>query len=231
MTGYRALTLLIGVLATCTMMCVSAFAGDQDSRFDISPDGARVDFDLKDAPRRDVLNRLFAATGVEIRWINASYGNERISGKFSGSASSVARDLLAQTNFVLVHDQDGGSSRVIRVLIVGPAQRQSAPEALAAIAATMPSSGERNGVPTAAPAGASVPAHGQTSARQFGRGGDSTGLRPPPPEAAPLPVIPPGAEAPRLIPPPPGTALPLIPASPGARPPPLGASQSPGVDN
>src|SRR5437868_14382185 len=63
------MTLLIGVLATCALICVSAFAGDQGSRFDISPDGARVDFDLRDAPRRDVLKRLFAGTDVEIRWI------------------------------------------------------------------------------------------------------------------------------------------------------------------
>src|SRR5262245_34573913 len=124
---------------SCTLMCGSACAGDQDSRFDLSPDGSRVDFDLRDAPRRDVLDRLFAGRGIEIRWINSSFANERISGRFSGSVSNVARDLLVQTNFVLVHEVQGETSRVTRVVVVGPAKGEPRSDALAALAAAVSS--------------------------------------------------------------------------------------------
>src|SRR5262245_65483966 len=117
------LKLLAAVLGTgCALTYGLALAGDQASRFDISPDGARVDFDVRDAPRRDVLDRLFAGTGVEIRWISSTYASERITGTFSGSSSSVVRELLGRTNFVLVRDHDDEMSRVIRVVVVGPAK-------------------------------------------------------------------------------------------------------------
>src|SRR5215471_17372664 len=106
-------TLTAAVCALCIGGCGGltttnpAFAGVDDSRFEFSADGASVDLDVKDTARRDVLNRLFDGTGVEIRWINSSFANERISGKFSGTPVTVARMLLAQTNLLIVHDHGG----------------------------------------------------------------------------------------------------------------------------
>ena len=226
MNGCRMRKLLAGALGVwCALPCGLAVGDDQGSRFDVSPDGARIDFDVRDAPRRDVLHRLFAGTGVEIRWVSPSYAEERISGKFSGTASSVARDLLARTNFVLVREHDDATSRVIRVVVVGPASGRPPAEALAALAAAMPASAT---APAAPPTGTRSP----TALPAWGRGGEAAGpLKPPPPEAAPLPLIPPGAEAPPLIPPPPDAALPLIPVGPGAAAPALNPTQPIGANN
>jgi hypothetical protein len=115
---------LLGAGVCGGLMCgCLALAGDLDSRFDISPDGANVDFDVRDTARRDVLSRLFDGTGIEIRWVNPSFADERISGQFSGTASAVARQLLARTNFVLVHDGSDQASRVVRVVIRPGASR------------------------------------------------------------------------------------------------------------
>src|SRR6516164_8686140 len=119
-----------------------AFAGVDKSRFQFSPDGASVDLDVKDTSRRDVLDRLFEGTGVEIRWINSSFANERISGKFSGTPATVAQVLLAQTNLLIVHDHSGEASRVVRIIIVGPSAGEKASAGLAGIAAAMQHAGK-----------------------------------------------------------------------------------------
>jgi hypothetical protein len=95
-----------------------AFAGMQDSRFGIDSDGTNVDFDVRETSRREVLDRVFAHSGVEITWLNAAFGDELITGTFSGTPSAVARRLLAQTNFVMIYGGDD-KSRVSRVLIIG----------------------------------------------------------------------------------------------------------------
>jgi hypothetical protein len=99
-----------------------AFAGVQDSRFAIDPDGTNVEFDVRETPRREVLDRLFAHSGITITWLNAASGDELISGTFSGTPAAVARRLLAQTNFVIVYGGGDDKSRVSRVLIIGRAK-------------------------------------------------------------------------------------------------------------
>jgi hypothetical protein len=231
MSGCRVRSIL-GTVAACALLAGSAVADSEDSRFDISQDGARVDFDVRDVPRRDVLNRLFAGTGIEIRWISASFGDERMSGKFSGPAPSVARQLLAQTSFVLVHGDADQSSRVIRVVVVGPAGGEPSSAALAALAVAMPPSRPTNGAPTAEADRPSAHTRGQAPLSESGRSVEAARpLRPAPPGGAPLPTVPSGAEAPRLIPPAPDAALPLIQARPGAAAPPLIPPAPTGVNN
>src|SRR5262245_16718447 len=202
-------TSLVG-LAACLLSGL-ALAGHQDSRFDVSPDGTLVDFDVQDVPRRDVLDRLFAAAAIEVRWIGSSFGDERISGKFSGPAASVARQLLAQTSFVLVHGDGDQAARVIRVVVVGPARGEQSSAALAALTAALP--GEAAGPPAHGP--------GQMPLSESTRGGEAVGPVRPRAGAVGLPLVPSGAQAPRLVPPPPDMALPLTPPRPGAAAPPL----------
>lgn len=111
-----------------------AFAAVQDSRFEFTADGADVDFDVRNVPRRDVLDRLFADTGIEFKWLSSSFAAEPISGQFNGAPSSVVRQLLAKTNFVIAYDD---KSRLSRVIIVGPATGEQASTGLAAIAAAV----------------------------------------------------------------------------------------------
>jgi hypothetical protein len=216
MAGWR--TILLGLLGAGVysgLVCGRlALADIQDSRFDISPDGANVDFDVRDTARRDVLSRLFDGTGIEIRWVNPSFADERISGRFSGPVSAVARQLLARTNFVLVHDRSDHASRVIRVVIVGPATGEQT-AGRAAIAAAMPSAGKVIGAPkpnsvAAVPDRAdaakpqladSPPRADPTALTAPEEKGDASGFMKPPPAGAtaPLLVPPPGIEAPTLL--------------------------------
>src|SRR5262249_19019476 len=65
--GILCLGAYVGVTATNPIA-----AAVQDSRFEFSPDGTKVVFEVTDVPRREVLDRLFAGTGIEVKWLNAS---------------------------------------------------------------------------------------------------------------------------------------------------------------
>jgi hypothetical protein len=124
MDGFRASFRACGKLCVLVVVgCIHAavgFAGVQDSRFVISPDGAFVDFDVRDVPRREVMTRLFADKGIKLEWLTPSFGDEKISGTFKGSHAAVAQQLLAQSNFVVVRDP-GGENKISRLIIIGPA--------------------------------------------------------------------------------------------------------------
>jgi hypothetical protein len=232
-------------LATTACGCIIslnlAVAGIQESRFDFSADGANAEFEVRDVPRREVLNRLFADTGIEIRWINAAFADEAMSGMFRGASDVVARQLLAQMNFVIVSDGSDDTPRVTRLIVVGPAKGDQSWPTLSAIttamAAAIPKRVRKEAPPTAVPAAVTPPAD-QGRARAIGMAAsplmptlspeaaaDTTGLmKPPPPdEAAPQPVFTAGMDAPPLIVPHDtmtpfkaaiaGIALPLVPVA------------------
>jgi hypothetical protein len=140
MNGKRTLDVLLCTLcagACCGLLGLDlAVAGVEDSRFEFSPDGASVEFDVRDTSRREVLSQLFAGSDLEITWINAAFAAERIRGKFTGTPAAVARQLLAQTNFVIVYD-GGETSRAVRLLVVGPAQGEQSSAGLAALTAAI----------------------------------------------------------------------------------------------
>jgi len=127
----------------------SVSAAVQDSRFEFSPDGANVAFEVSDVSRREVLDRLFAGTGIEVKWLNAAFANEPISGTFGGDRSAVARVLLSQTNFVIGYDD---KARLARVVIVGPSGKEPNASALAALTAAIRLNGSRaSDLPNAVP--------------------------------------------------------------------------------
>jgi hypothetical protein len=233
MRGFRTLRIVVGTLGACSGLIWAnlGFAAVQDSRFAVSPDGTTVDFDVRDVPRREVLNRLFAEAGIELKWLDAVFADELITGTFNGTPFSVARQLLARTNFVIAYDDN---ARVARVVVVGPASGEQASPGLAAIAAAMqpssqPKASSKAELPIAAMAqnnAAGTPAKdGSRTApdsignlpvmSELGTGVDATPvLRPPPPgETAPQLVSVPGAPA--LIPPSPGIYIvpPLMPVT------------------
>jgi len=133
--GILCLGAYVGVTATNPIA-----AAVQDSRFEFSPDGADVVFEVTDVPRREVLDRLFAGTGIEVKWLNASFADEPISGTFAGARTAIARVLLSQTNFVIGYDD---KARLARVVIVGPAGKEPNAPALAALTAAIQLNGKR----------------------------------------------------------------------------------------
>jgi hypothetical protein len=141
MNGKRTLDVLLAIL--CAGVCSGfvgldqARAGVEDSRFEFSADGTSIEFDVHDTARRDVLSQLFAGSDLEIVWINVAFAAERIRGRFAGTPAAVARQLLAQTNFVIVHDASGEQTRVVRLVVVGPAQREQSSAGLATLTAAI----------------------------------------------------------------------------------------------
>jgi hypothetical protein len=128
-----------GWLPVAVSFALTWRAGVQDSRFEFSSDGTSVDFDVRDTSRREVPNQFFAGTDIEIQWTNTAFADQRISGKFSGTPTAVLQQLLAQSNFVIVRDGSGDTSRVVRVIIDGPTRREQSSAGLAALAATIKS--------------------------------------------------------------------------------------------
>jgi len=228
MNGCPALKPLLGRLAAAACGSVIslnlAVAGIQDSRFDFSADRANIEFEVRDVPRREVLSRLFAGTGVEIRWSNPSFADEAMSGTFSGSAAAVARELLAQMNYVIVHDGRADDSRPVQIVVVGSAKGERSSTGLAAIDRAMqpaphrrPALAEatparRNGLGMGPATDSSTRAAPSLGRAELGTTGDATGLlKPPAPgETAPPLVASPGTEAPSLIPPKEGEAPPPL---------------------
>jgi hypothetical protein len=212
MRTFRGLTSLFARLCLCAcggiIFAGMALADVQESRFDISSDEANVALDVQGISRRAVLDRLFANTGIEFNWLNPSVADELISGKFNGTLSGIARQLLAQTDFVLVYD-GADKVRIARVLIVGRARSgQSAARTAGIEAAMRLPAGVMAALPMPAPGGVLTPMP----------------MRPPAGVMAPSPMPAPGGVlTPMPLPASGSVAVPLLvlmPADAG-RPPPL----------
>ena len=193
----------VGVAAAIGCMQVSpGIAGVEDSVFFISADGSSVAFDVHDVSRREVLDRLLTSNSIELEWVDAAAGDERISGAFRGSTDAVLQRLLAQTDFVAVYDRDGDNTRIARLIIVGKAASRSKSMQLA---------GEKpaTGLPATLQPPALTPVEGTAE------------LKPPSPQDLATPLFvpaPPGTAAPVLVPHSgAGVTLPLL-AAPGGKP-------------
>jgi hypothetical protein len=178
------------VAAFAAMHAGASLAGVQDSVFFISPDGSHVAFDVRDVPRREVLSRLLRGEAVELEWGDSAMAEERITGAFKGTIEAVLQRLLAQTDYVVIYANDGGRSRIARLIIVGkggaPSQTIQLPKPAPSI---ITGAGE---APKLAP-------------------GTPIYLTPPPPAR---PLVPAPAEAPMALPLPSAAAHPLsIPPS------------------
>ena len=115
----------LGIVAGIGGMPVGpASAGIRESAFFIAPDGASVVFDVRDVPRREVVDRLLAGRAVVLEWLDDALADEPITGVFNGSAEAVLQRLLAQANFVVVYDRSGDQPRISRLTILGKAAKQ-----------------------------------------------------------------------------------------------------------
>src|SRR2546423_15244381 len=59
----------------------SAGAGLADIRLEVSSDGKKVNFEVRDTPRREVLRQLFYGSPVAIKRIKAPFSQQRLGGK------------------------------------------------------------------------------------------------------------------------------------------------------
>jgi len=232
--------------AACSAVLVvaSPSAGFADVRLEFSADGKKVDFEVGNVPRREALKQLFSDSPVEIKWINAAFAEQRIGGKFSGAPATVIRQLLAGTNFIVVHREENDASRVVELIIVGPANGELSSTGVAALAAALKPGAQSKVVPDAIGLGMTPPgSHGAPLTPQVAdvdpearkdaqsvlnnllqspeRNGDATGVLVPPPKGAipPRLVLTEGAGTPPLSPPSSGSAKDLPLTSPLSGPP------------
>jgi hypothetical protein len=125
--------------AACSSLLVvgSSGAGLADIRLEFSSDGKKVDFEVRDTARREAMKQLFSGSPVEIKWVSTAFSEQRIGGKFSGTPVAVVQQLLAGTNFLVVHRDENEVSRVVQLVIVGPSTRELSSTGLAALAAAI----------------------------------------------------------------------------------------------
>jgi len=232
MKSHRQLDLFAAAVgaAACSFLLSAnlAVAEIQGSRIEPSSERSDMVFDVNNASRREVIDRLFAGSGIEIKWISPGFAEDRIGGKFSGKAVEVLRQFLAHTNFVIVHNGSGEASRIVRLVIVGPAKGGGSSADLAALAAAIklakgsvetigsvapqpesPKDPAQAQTADAAPAPAEAPTR-SVSSRTDSRE-PSIGLAPAPADLTGVPHLEPSGDASGILKPPPaGETAPVL---------------------
>ena len=118
----KANRIVLSLAAATALIAVNfnpIFAEAQEHRLNINTDQTVVSFDVRDLSRREAVERLFAGTDIEVKWLNSDVANQHISGMFSGTQESVLRRLLAEADFVIGYND---SAKLSSVLILGPAR-------------------------------------------------------------------------------------------------------------
>jgi hypothetical protein len=193
----------LGVIVVLTLVhAAGGLAGVQDSRFHITSDGAQVEFDVRDAPRRAVMERLFAGRPIDVQWTSASFADEPVTGRFTGAPSAVARQLLADADFMAVYDGGGDHARIVRLVIAGRAPTRNAHALTALDAALRAHDAARPSPLITPPPGAAavpivVPPADRMAAPPLVPVPDVATLVPPSPEERALPLITPRPPTPR----------------------------------
>jgi hypothetical protein len=98
------------------------------------------------ATRRVVLDRLFAGRDVTLIWRSTAVADEEVHGRFVGPVDSIARRLLAQSNYFIAYDRDTRHARAMRIIVLA-SSKGSSPQPSAQLAA----------LPTSQPTAPSVP--------------------------------------------------------------------------
>ena len=112
--------IMLGHIAVASLtLSGPSWAAVEQSRFETN--GNSVRYELREVSRKDVLERLFASQGIAVEWKDKSVADELVTGRYDGTVSSVARQLLTGTDFVLRYDMSQGKSRIVRVLVLGRA--------------------------------------------------------------------------------------------------------------
>jgi hypothetical protein len=149
--GFLAVSCLCSFLAIA-FTADTASGGIAESRLAIGPDG--VEFDLREVPRREVLERLFAGLGIKLEWGSRAVADDPISGRYHGTRSSVARQLLEHTNFIVEYGRVNDKSQVVRVRVLGRAAGGKPPSGFAALETAL----QRESVPEVSPESGGLPA-------------------------------------------------------------------------
>src|SRR5262249_43118844 len=106
-----------------TMLCLLALAAPssfaaEDKVISVTSEGAGVFLDVRNAPRREVVEHLLGHEGIKVEWLNSTIADERISGTYRGPAFAIVRQLLTEIDFAVAYDAND-DPRISRVVISG----------------------------------------------------------------------------------------------------------------
>ena len=93
------------VSCLCSFLAIAftadtASGGIAESRLAIGPDG--VEFDLREVPRREVLERLFAGLGIKLEWGNRAVADDPIKAAVTAARDPVWRASCSSTRTSLL---------------------------------------------------------------------------------------------------------------------------------
>lgn len=218
------------LIAACLAMLFldgSSYAAAADAPREPGANSGNSEIKVDGLTRKQALDQLFAGLGIEIVWLNRAVADELVSGNFRGTLPEVARELLAQTNFVAAVARVENELRITRLVIVGRASGQSSP-GLPALETALRRPKEASGPSQpASPSKHPVRVATTSLAPQFGTVAARSNQPIPTPRkaAGPLPVPTPIQARASLTPSPRTGALPSVAPVPGASEPTLTGPQ------
>ena len=90
-----------------------------DASLMLRSEGSEFTIEFSEVTRRKVVERLFAASGVVVKWTDTTHAEDLISGRYIGSREKIVNRLLSPTNFIVAYDLSAGEPRITSVVIVG----------------------------------------------------------------------------------------------------------------
>lgn len=113
----------LAIVLFWTCLAGASVAAPDEPRLEVSANGAVVDLQVQATPRRSVIERLFAGRDVVFEWRDAAFADEPVSGLFRGTLTSVTRQLLGESNYVMRYVAgEGDQRRPSRLVIMGKAK-------------------------------------------------------------------------------------------------------------
>src|SRR5437762_4981345 len=82
--------------------------------------GGQITLKVAGASRREVIARVLGDRAGLVEWLDTSLAEEPIKGEFGGSIDKLLPALLTRCNYIISYENEDGSLKVARVLIIGP---------------------------------------------------------------------------------------------------------------
>lgn len=90
-----------------------------DTVLSLHSEGNKFTLEFSGTTRRQVVERLFAASRVTVNWLDTAHAAELIEGRHVGSLEEIVNRLLSRTDYVIAYDMSGSAPRMTSVVILG----------------------------------------------------------------------------------------------------------------
>ncbi len=90
-----------------------------DTALSLRSEGNKFILEFSGTTRRQVVERLFAASGVTVNWLDTAHAAELIEGRHVGSLEEIVSRLLSRTDYIIAYDMSGSEPRMTSVVVHG----------------------------------------------------------------------------------------------------------------